>query len=81
MVWFFARCDQTLQIETRYDNDTSEYVGIIRHPDGHQEVQRFTDPQAYGDWLGACERGLLSDRWKRDGVEILLNGWPNRRLT
>jgi hypothetical protein len=40
-----------MQIETRYDNDTGEYVGIIRHSNGHEEVQGFKDPQTYGDWL------------------------------
>ena len=80
MLWFFTRRNQALQIETRYDNDTSEYVGIIRHPDGHEDVRRFTDPHAYSDWLGAFERRLLRDRWRRGGVQILPDGWPNRRL-
>lgn len=80
MLWFFTRRNQELQIETRYDNDTTEYVGIIRHPGGREEVRRFDDPQAYRDWLSAFERRLMKERWNRGGVEILADGWPNRRL-
>jgi hypothetical protein len=79
MLWFFTRRNQALQIEARYDNTTAEYVGIIRHPNGHEEVERFKDPGAYGDWLGAFERRLARDRWNRGGVEILAHGRPDRR--
>jgi hypothetical protein len=30
MVWFFERSTQLLELETRYDNETSEYVLEIR---------------------------------------------------
>ena len=80
MLWFFTRRDQALQIETRYDNNAAEYVGIIRHPGGEEEVRRFKDAGAYGDWLGAFEARLKKDQWRRGGVKILLDGWPDRRL-
>jgi hypothetical protein len=80
MLWFFTRRNQALQLETRYDNTTAEYVGIIRHADGHEEVQRFKDLGTYGVWLGMFERRLLRDRWSRGGVAILADGWPDRRL-
>jgi len=41
MVWLFERSDETLQLETRYDNDTSEFVAIIRYADGHEHTERF----------------------------------------
>ena len=80
MLWFFTRRNQALQIETRYDNNTAEYVGIIRRPGGDEEVRRFKDAGAYGDWLGDFETRLQKDRWRRGGVKILLDGWPDRRL-
>jgi hypothetical protein len=80
MLWSFTRRNQALQIETRYDNKTAEYVGIIRHPDGREDVQRFSDAGAYGDWLGAFEAHLQQDQWRRGAVEILRDGWPDRRL-
>lgn len=43
MLWFFERDDEFLKLETRYDNDTSEFVVIVRYPDGHQRSERFPD--------------------------------------
>jgi hypothetical protein len=80
MLWFFTRRNQALQIETRYDNNTAEYVGIIRHPGGQEEVRRFNEAGAYGAWLGAFEASLQKDKWRRKGVRILPDGWPDRRL-
>ena len=34
MIWFFERGSETLELETRYDNETSEYVLEIVAPDG-----------------------------------------------
>ena len=51
MLWFFERDDESLKLETRYDNDTSEFVVIVRHPDGREQTERFTDGDEYGAWL------------------------------
>jgi hypothetical protein len=32
MAWFLARDDRELQLETRYNNDTREYVLVIHGP-------------------------------------------------
>ena len=39
MVWLFERSDESLQLETRYDNDTSEFflepgIGVAKMADG-----------------------------------------------
>jgi hypothetical protein len=51
MLWFFERDDESLKLETRYDNDTSEFVVIVRHPDGREHTERSTDGDEYGAWL------------------------------
>ena len=29
MLWFFERNDEQVKLETRFDNDTQEYVAIV----------------------------------------------------
>jgi hypothetical protein len=41
MVWYYKREQASLSVETRYDNETAEYVAIVVRPDGHQQTERF----------------------------------------
>lgn len=41
MLWFYRRERDTLRVETRFDNQTAEYVLIIHWPDGPHE-ERFS---------------------------------------
>ena len=81
MLWFFERDDESLKLETRYDNDTSEFVVIVRYPNGREQTERFTDSDEYGAWLEAFERNLEHQHWTRRGPVIVRDGWPNKRLT
>jgi hypothetical protein len=83
VIWLFEREDEVLRIETRYDNDTSEFVAIVHYPDAQLMTKRFTDSDAYGRWLEAFERSLEDGDWARhkSGPVILPDGWPNKRLT
>ncbi|SRR5216684_1419883 len=62
MLWFYERDHVSLRVETRYDNDTAEYVGILHHPDGRQETQRFDKRDA-----GLAARDIV-DRPHRSSV-------------
>ena len=80
MVWFFERGVQSVCLETRYDNDTAEYVAIATYPDGRQESERFVDADQYRLWLQAWETTLEAEHWTRRGSPIVLSdGWPHRR--
>jgi hypothetical protein len=81
MLWCFERDDESLKLEMRYDNDTSEFVVIVRHPDGREQTERFTDGDEYGAWLETFERNLEDQHWTRRGVVIMPDSWPNKRLT
>ena len=82
MVWLFERSDESLQIETRYDNDTSEFVAIIRHPDGHEHTERFRESDQLRAWLVTWERDLETQHWtpQAGGPVFLPDGWPDRKL-
>ncbi len=81
MLWFFEGQEESLRLETRYDNDTSEYVVIVHWPDGRQQTERFIEGEAFRTWLVAFEHALEGKRWTRNGPpEFLPDGWPNKRL-
>jgi len=79
MVWFYKRDRVSLSLETRYDNETSEYVAVVTHPDGRRETERFDRREAFGVWLKAFEERLVNDRWASDGpAHIVADGWPDK---
>ena len=80
MIWLFERDQQSVSLETRYDNDTTEYVAIATYPDGRQETERFQDAERFRHWLQLWETQLEAEHWTRRGAPIVLpDGWPNRR--
>jgi hypothetical protein len=81
MLWFFDRDDEFLTLETRYDNDTSEFVVVVHYPDGHDHCERFNDGDKFRQLLEAFEQNLVAHRWTgRSGPLILPYGWPTNRL-
>jgi hypothetical protein len=81
MIWFFSRENQKMRLETRYDNDTSEFVVAIERPDGRRETERFSDIVAYRKRLVVLERQCEAEHWTRSGGPLILpEGFPNRRL-
>ena len=77
MLFFYKRDEQSLRVETRYDNDTAEFTTVLHYPDGGQEVERFSDVEAYRSWLVKLEGRLEQDRWVRKGPPVILpDGWP-----
>ncbi len=81
MIWFFERDDESLKVETQYDDATSEFVVVVRQPDGDQRTERFADIGAFRTWIEAFDRKLAFEQWTaRNGPIILPYGWPNKRL-
>jgi hypothetical protein len=82
MLWFFDRRQEVLSLETRYDNDTDEYVAIARYADGHQQTDRFGDAEQFRSWLVALEHTLERDHWqsRSGGPLVLPDGWPRKRF-
>jgi hypothetical protein len=77
MLWIYARGEQSLRLETRFDNETAEFVLIIYPEDGSpRRVERFKDTVLFRERLAALEDELESERWHLDGTPVLLrDGW------
>jgi hypothetical protein len=79
MVWFYKRDRLSMSLETRFDNDTSEYVAVVFHPDGRRETRRFDQREAFGAWLKTFEERVAHERWTADGpAHLLADGWPDK---
>lgn len=79
MLWFYTRDRDSLSLETRYDNETLEYVGIVTHPDGRRETTRFPTAEAFREWLVAFDQNLTGGQWTQNGApRILPDGWPDK---
>ena len=65
MLWFFSRDDQSLQLDTLYDNEASEFIAHVRWPDGREHVERFKDSEAFRKWLASFETELESENGSR----------------
>jgi hypothetical protein len=77
MIWFFARGQESLRVETRYDQNTTEYVAVVRHPDGREHERRFSAIEEFALGLRAIESWLQLEQWTADGPPLFLpHGWP-----
>ena len=79
MLWFYTREKQSLTVETRYDNETKEYVATIIGLAGVQDTRRFKTAETFREWLLTLERNLTEENWRPDGSpHVLPDGWPDK---
>ena len=64
MIWFFERRRAWLHYEIRRQSDGEDYELVINWPDGRQEVERYTDPDALSERSLNLERTLTEDGWE-----------------
>ena len=76
MLWIFERGDESVHLETRYDNQTAGYVLIIHRADGTQQIERFQDMLTFRNRLDELEKQLEAEHWHATGSPVLLrDGW------
>jgi hypothetical protein len=76
MVWFFARGNDSVRVETRFDNSSAEYVLEIAWANRPVETERFKDQTAFQQRVTAIEARLEAESWAQIGnPEILPHGW------
>jgi hypothetical protein len=80
MLWFFERSDKQIEVETRFDNKTLEYVVIVRRPDEEEKASRFKDSESLRLGLAELTQELEADDWLTSGPPVILpDGWPNKQ--
>lgn len=72
---FFERDSESLRLETRYDNDTAEFVPIMHRPNGGPQIERFTDTVTFRERLEVLETQLAADHCTQHGPGFLHDGW------
>lgn len=76
MIWLYERGAEVLRIETRFDNDTSQFELTWRRPDGTSKVERFALEADFRARLEGVETALSTEHWNRSGApQILRDGW------
>ena len=76
MIWFFTRDAEKLKAETRFDNETREYVLTLHWPDGRSQTERFPNTAAFQRRVGALKGQLEAERWQQDGPPMFVrDGW------
>lgn len=80
MVWFYTRDGEDLEVMTRYDNRTGEYVLTMYWADGRQQEERFKAGADFRKRLLALEDRLAMARWATTAPpKIFAEGWPDKR--
>jgi hypothetical protein len=64
MIWFFERHDDRLHYEIRHQPDGPDYELVITHPDGRQEVERYSDSGALLERSSRLQNTLSAAGWE-----------------
>lgn len=75
MVWFFARGDDAVRVETRFDKSAREFILEITRPDKTVDTQRFSDRAAFQTHLQMMEAQLQAESWVQVSAEVLPSAW------
>jgi hypothetical protein len=76
MVWFFGRGNETVRVQTSFDNAAREYVLEVAWANRAPETLRFRDRAAFESRVISIEETLRKESWAQiGGPEILRDGW------
>jgi hypothetical protein len=76
MIWFFRRGHQALQLETRFDNASKEYVIVTMWADRPAVTERFHDFAQFRTRVFALEQELDAAQWKQAASPTIIpDGW------
>ena len=64
MLWFFEKRRARLHYEIRPQPDGPDYELAITFPDGRQEIERFSDPDAVVERSLALQLTLIKAGWQ-----------------
>ena len=64
MLWFFQKRRARLHYEIRRQTDGPDYELAITFPDGREEIERFSDPDAVVERSLALRLTLIKAGWQ-----------------
>lgn len=64
MLWFFEKQREKLHFEVRRQCDGPDYEIVITHPDGREEVEKYSDPRAVAERSRHLQRYLAREGWR-----------------
>ena len=67
MLWFFSRHEAHLHYEIRRQSDNDDFEIVITHPDGRQEVERYSDPRHLLQRSVDLQSSLKAEGWRALG--------------
>lgn len=70
MIWFFERQRSRLRYEIRWHTDGNDFELVITHPDGRQEVERYSDSGQILERSLRLQNRLLQDGWQPPTVRL-----------
>jgi hypothetical protein len=77
MIWLFERGDRVVQLVTRFDAGSGEYVLEMQWSDGLSETERFRDYVTFKTRIVDLEQQLAAEEWKQSGdsPQIISGDW------
>jgi hypothetical protein len=76
MVWFFSRGNDSVRVETRFDNTSREFVLDVTWPGRPPETERFNDLGVFQSRVLAVEAQLEAESFAQVGTpKVLPHGW------
>ena len=76
MVWFFGRGNETVRVQTTFDNSAREYVLEVEWGNRAPETHRFRERADFESRVISIEEQLRKEAWAQiGGPEILREGW------
>lgn len=64
MLWFFEKQREKLHFEVRRQCDGHDYEIVITHPDGREEVEKYSDPRALAERSRHLQRHFAQEGWR-----------------
>jgi hypothetical protein len=64
MLWFFTRQHSRLHYEIRRQTDSEDFEIVITHPDGRQEVERYSDAKKLLNRSIELQNSLKQEGWQ-----------------
>ena len=79
MIWFFQRQQDRLHYEIRHQTDGPDYELVITHPDGRQDIERYSDSGALLERSSRLQRSLTSAGWQAPQPRARVSGGTGMR--